>query len=159
MFNMQNPLESAMRVGKAQPARSSVVACVAKPSDGPAINGPIDISPKTDYQDMMFYAKLYEHYHDLPKYHGNAFKMELIENAKLLASKGKGILASDESNATCGKRFKSIGVENTEENRRAYRELLYSTPGLEKYIVGVIMYDETARQKTKDGVPFIKYLA
>ena len=76
---------------------------------------------------------------------GNNFKEELMANAKALSVAGKGILASDESNGTCGKRFEKIEVENTEENRRKYRELLYSTPGLEEYISGAIMYDETIR--------------
>lgn len=62
---------------------------------------------------------------------GNNYKDELMANAKLLSTPGKGILASDESNGTCGKRFEKINVENTEDNRRKYRELLYHAEGLE----------------------------
>ena len=68
-----------------------------------------------------------------------------MKNAKILSSSGKGILASDESNGTCGKRFEAIGVENTEKNRNDYRELLYTTKDLENYVSGCIMYDETIR--------------
>ncbi|HEX4300626.1 MAG TPA: class I fructose-bisphosphate aldolase [Gammaproteobacteria bacterium] len=79
---------------------------------------------------------------------------ELSNIAHKLVANNRGILAADESTSTIEKRFKSIGVENTEENRRAYREMLFATPGAEKFISGVIMYDETIRQKTKAGVPF-----
>ena len=82
-----------------------------------------------------------------------------MKNAKYLASPGKGILASDESNGTCGKRFEAIGLENSEENRRRYREMLYTTPELEKYCVGAIMYDETARQKDSNGKSFCQLQA
>ena len=68
-----------------------------------------------------------------------------MKNAKLLCAPGKGILASDESNGTCGKRFDSIGIENTESNRNAYRELLYQAEGLEKSVSGCILFDETMR--------------
>ncbi|MBU1613256.1 fructose-bisphosphate aldolase class I, partial [Patescibacteria group bacterium] len=78
--------------------------------------------------------------------------------AKLLVAPEKGILAADESTGTIGKRFAGIGVENTEENRRAYRELLLRTPEIEKYISGVIFFDETIRQSTKDDIPFTKLL-
>jgi len=71
----------------------------------------------------------------------------------------KGILAADESDGTIKKRFDSIGVESTEENRRDYRELLFRTEGAEEFISGVILFDETLRQKTSDGTPFPKYLA
>ena len=70
----------------------------------------------------------------------------------LLAS-GKGILAADESFPTIGKRFKELGIPSTEENRRAYREVLFMTPGLGESISGVILFDETIRQKTSDGIP------
>src|SRR6185295_342732 len=69
------------------------------------------------------------------------------------------ILAADESSGTIKKRFDSIKLESTEEARRTYRELLFTTPGAADYISGVIMYDETIRQKTKDGTPFSQYLA
>jgi fructose-bisphosphate aldolase class I len=72
---------------------------------------------------------------------------------------GKGILAADESSGTCETRFKSVGVECTEENRRAYRGLLFTTPGVERFLSGVILFDETLRQKTDAGVPFADYLA
>jgi fructose-bisphosphate aldolase class I len=78
--------------------------------------------------------------------------------ARALVAPGKGILAADESTGTIEKRLKSIEVESTEENRRAYREMLFTTPGLGDHISGVILYDETIRQTTKDGVPFTKVL-
>src|ERR1700681_573359 len=84
---------------------------------------------------------------------------ELSATARGLVAKGKGILAADESTSTIKKRFDSIKLESTEENRRAYREMLFTAPGAEGYISGVIMYDETMRQKTRDGVPFPTYLA
>ena len=68
-----------------------------------------------------------------------------MKNAKYLCSPGKGILATDESNPTCGKRIAAIGLDNTEENRRAWREVLYTTSDIDRYCVGAIMYDETAR--------------
>ena len=69
------------------------------------------------------------------------------------------MLAADESTGTIKKRFDSIGVESTEENRRAYRNLLFTTPGCEDYIGGVILYDETIRQAADDGTPFAELLA
>lgn len=71
------------------------------------------------------------------------FKDELIATAKKICAKGKGILAADESTGTIGSRFSGIQVENTEENRRAYRELLFTSPGIEANISGVILYEET----------------
>lgn len=79
---------------------------------------------------------------------------ELESIAHKLVADHRGILAADESTSTIEKRFKTIGVENTEENRRAYRDMLFSTPGAAKFISGVIMYDETIRQKHKDGLSF-----
>ncbi len=79
--------------------------------------------------------------------------------ARALVAKGRGILAADESAGTIKKRFDSIKLESTEENRRAYREMLFTAPGAEEYLSGVILYEETLRQKTKDGVPFAAYLA
>src|ERR1700726_2944546 len=84
---------------------------------------------------------------------------ELSTTARALVAKGRGILAADESSGTIKKRFDSIKLEATEENRRAYREMLFTAPGAQEYISGVIMYDETLRQKTKEGVPFPSYLA
>lgn len=74
-----------------------------------------------------------------------------LRSQKKVASTGRGILAMDESNATCGKRLDSIGLENTEDNRRAYRELLVSTPGLGQYISGAILFEETLYQSTSSG--------
>src|SRR5881398_3278792 len=83
---------------------------------------------------------------------------ELHETAKALVAEGKGILAADESDSTIKKRFDSIGVESTEETRRAYRELLFTTEGVEEYISGVILFDETIRQSASDGTPFPQLL-
>jgi fructose-bisphosphate aldolase, class I len=83
---------------------------------------------------------------------------ELHETAKALVAEGKGILAADESSGTIKKRFDSIGVESTEENRRFYRDLLFTTEGAEEFISGVILYDETIRQSSADGTPFPKLL-
>jgi fructose-bisphosphate aldolase class I len=79
---------------------------------------------------------------------------QLEETARALVAPGKGILAADESTGTIKKRFDSIEVESTEENRRAYRELLFTTEGAGEFISGVILYDETIRQSTADGTPF-----
>jgi fructose-bisphosphate aldolase, class I len=84
---------------------------------------------------------------------------ELEQIAQALVAEGKGILAADESDGTIKKRFDSIDVESTEDNRRAYRELLFTTEGVEDYISGVILYDETIRQKASDGTPFPELLA
>ena len=73
------------------------------------------------------------------------------EIATFIVKDGKGILAADESNPTCGKRFDSIGVESTEENRRDYREMLFRSKGMKGNIGGVILFDETLRQSAKDG--------
>ncbi len=75
----------------------------------------------------------------------------LEEIASFIVADGKGILAADESNPTCGKRFDSIGVESTEENRRDYREMLFRSKGMKSNIGGVILFDETIRQSAKDG--------
>ena len=83
---------------------------------------------------------------------------DLHETAKALVADGKGILAADESTGTIKKRFDSIGVESTEETRRAYRELLFTTEGVEEFISGVILYDETIRQSASDGTPFPELL-
>src|ERR687896_1292125 len=83
---------------------------------------------------------------------------DLSSIAQALVAEGKGILAADESSGTIKKRFDSIGVESTEENRRDYRDLLFSTEGIEEFISGVILYDETIRQSTGDGTPFAQYL-
>jgi fructose-bisphosphate aldolase class I len=83
---------------------------------------------------------------------------ELAKIAQTLVAEGKGILAADESTGTIEKRFKSIDVESSEETRRAYRELLFTTEGAAEYISGVILYDETIRQRASDGTPFPELL-
>jgi len=82
----------------------------------------------------------------------------MMETARAMVAPGKGLLAADESSGTCKKRFDSVKVECTEENRRAYREILFTTPKMADYVSGVILFDETLRQKTKDGMPFAEYL-
>jgi fructose-bisphosphate aldolase class I len=89
----------------------------------------------------------------------NPYTTELAQTARAMVAPGRGILAADESTGTIEKRFKSINVENTEENRRAYRDMLFGTRGLADHISGVILYDETLRQKTADGVPFPEFLS
>jgi fructose-bisphosphate aldolase class I len=81
---------------------------------------------------------------------------ELIFTARELVADDKGLLAMDESNPTCNKRFAKLGIPQTEEARRAYRELLVTTPDLCDSISGAILYDETIRQQTKDGTPFVR---
>ena len=84
---------------------------------------------------------------------------DLHETAEALVAEGKGILAADESDSTIKKRFDSINVESTEDNRRAYRQLLFTTDGVEEYVSGVILFDETIRQATDDRTPFPELLA
>src|SRR5215831_9475160 len=84
---------------------------------------------------------------------------DLEKTARALVAEGKGILAADESDGTIKKRFDSIGIESTEENRRGYRELLFATEGVEEFISGVILFDETIRQSASDGTPFPELLA
>ena len=84
---------------------------------------------------------------------------QLAETALAMVAAGKGIIAIDESTATIAKRFAGVGIENSEENRRAYREMLLTTPNLGNYISGAILFDETLRQSTKSGVPFARFLA
>jgi len=84
----------------------------------------------------------------------------LQDIGEAMVTPGRGILAADESTPTCAKRFESIGVESTEENRNAYRDMLLTAPGMEEYISGVIMFDETLRQSTLHGnVPFPEHLS
>jgi fructose-bisphosphate aldolase class I len=85
--------------------------------------------------------------------------MDLVATAHAMVADGKGLLAIDESTGTCQKRFAAVGVECTEETRRAYREMLLTTPGLGDHISGVILFDETLRQATAEGVPFTRVLA
>jgi fructose-bisphosphate aldolase, class I len=84
---------------------------------------------------------------------------ELESVARVLSAPGKGILAADESTGTIKRRLDSVHVESTEDTRRAYREMLFTTPGMEEYISGVILYDETLRQSAKDGTPLPQVLA
>ncbi len=86
-------------------------------------------------------------------------RTELARTARAMVAAGKGILAADESTGTIRKRLAAIEVESTEEHRRTYRELLFTAPGAAEFINGVILYDETIRQKTTDGIPFPDYLA
>ena len=86
------------------------------------------------------------------------FERELAATAAAMVAPGKGILAIDESGATIKKRFDTIGVESSTESRRAYRDLLITPNGLSQYISGVILYDETLRQATADGVPFAEFM-
>lgn len=83
---------------------------------------------------------------------------ELLNTARRLVGAGKALLAMDESSGTCNKRFATLGITQTEEKRRAYRELIVTTPGLGDSISGAILYDETIRQRTKGGLPFVEVL-
>jgi fructose-bisphosphate aldolase, class I len=83
----------------------------------------------------------------------------LQETAGALVAPGKGILAADESDATITKRFRAVGIESTPDTRRAYRELLFTTPGIAEHLSGVILFDETIRQSASDGTPFPELLA
>jgi len=83
---------------------------------------------------------------------------ELIATAKAMVAEDKGLLAIDESSATCNRRFEKQGIPQTAENRRSYRELIMTTAGLSAYISGVILYDETIRQTKKDGTSFVKVI-
>jgi fructose-bisphosphate aldolase class I len=83
-------------------------------------------------------------------------EQELRDTARALVAGGKGLLAMDESNPTCNKRFAKLGIPQTEKARRAYRELIVTTPGLGESISGAILYDETIRQQKQDGTPFVR---
>jgi len=85
--------------------------------------------------------------------------IELEATARALVTRGKGLLAADESFPTIQKRFAALNIDSTEENRRAYREVLFTTNGIENYISGVIMFDETIRQKSREGTSFIELLS
>ncbi len=87
------------------------------------------------------------------------YEQELAATAKAMVAPGKGILAADESYSTANKRFEKLGIPTTEEMRRAYREMLFTTPGIGDFFSGVILFDETIRQSTKDGTPFTKVLS
>src|SRR5213594_2328690 len=83
----------------------------------------------------------------------------LEATARALVAPGKGILAADESHPSIEKRFKAFGIESTAETRRAYRQMLFTTPGASEFISGVILFDETIRQRADDGTPFAEVLA
>ena len=83
---------------------------------------------------------------------------ELEKTARALVAPGKGILAADESFGTIGKRFEAVGIESSEDSRRAYREMLFTTPNIGEYLSGVILFEETLRQKASDGRPLAKVL-
>ena len=83
------------------------------------------------------------------------YAQELRATAKAMVASGKGILAMDESNGTCNKRFEALGISATEEYRQAYRQLILTAPNLSNYISGPILYDETIRQSTTSGIPFL----
>jgi fructose-bisphosphate aldolase class I len=85
-------------------------------------------------------------------------RQELVETANALVAGNKGLLAMDESNPTCNKRFAKLGIPQTEAARRAYRELIVTTPGLRECINGAILCDETIRQQKKGGTRFVKVL-
>src|ERR1039458_5457307 len=90
--------------------------------------------------------------------HAQMNVQQLEETARALFARDKGLLAMDESNGTCNKRFAKLGIPQTVAARRAYRELIVTTPGLGECISGAILYDETVRQQKKDGTPFIKVI-
>ena len=87
------------------------------------------------------------------------FEREMEATAKAMVAAGRGILAADESTGTIGRRFTGIKIDNTEDNRRAYRDMLFSAKGLSQYISGVILYDETIRQSGHSGAAFVELLA
>jgi fructose-bisphosphate aldolase class I len=86
-------------------------------------------------------------------------RSELQSTIEAMVQPGRGILAADESSPTIAKRFKAIGVDSTEENRRAYRRLIFSAPKLGEFISGIIFYDETLRQSAEDGTPLPQLVA
>ena len=86
-------------------------------------------------------------------------KQQLVDTARALVAGDKGLLAMDESNTTCNQRFAKLEIPQTEQARRAYRELIVTTPGLGESISGAILYDETIRQHKRDGTPFVKAIA
>ena len=83
---------------------------------------------------------------------------ELIATAQAMVAEGKGLLAMDENTPTCNQRFEKVGIPQTEETRRSYWKLIVTTPGLGKFISGVILYDETIRQSRKEGTTFVKVI-
>lgn len=90
--------------------------------------------------------------------HPDLDRHDMWNTAEAMVAEGKGILAADESTGTIAKRFAAIGVENTETNRRDYRELLFRSEGFERFVSGVILYDETLRQSAANGTPLVRLL-
>lgn len=88
----------------------------------------------------------------------NNYTQELQKTAQFMVAEGKGLLAMDESTGTCNQRFEKVGIPTTEESRRAYRELILTTPRLSDFISGAILYDETIHQATSSGIPFIQVM-
>jgi fructose-bisphosphate aldolase class I len=93
-----------------------------------------------------------------PKVYDGKYAKELVETAKAMTLPGKGLLACDESTGTVGKRLESIGLENNEDNRRIWRNLLFTTEGIEKYISGAILFEETLYQDDPNGKPFVEVM-
>src|SRR5918998_5953459 len=83
---------------------------------------------------------------------------KLEQTARELVAPGKGILAADESFGTIGKRFEALGIESSEDSRRAYREMLFTTEGIGEFLSGVILFDETLHQEASDGTPLPEVL-
>jgi len=83
----------------------------------------------------------------------------LTHTTRALVAPGKGILAADESHATIGRRFEALGIPNSEEQRRRYRQMLFTTKGVSEFVSGVILFDETIRQAADDGRSFVEVLA
>jgi hypothetical protein len=154
-----------MNANGANQRRSSVImkaaaTAEATTTDAPKVTGqPVNDHIKEGFQDMMFYHNQYFTLANVEHYTGNKYVDELMATAKMLATPGKGILASDESTGTIGKRFEQIGVENTHENRIAYRSLLFHAPEINNYISGAILYDETVRDSDESGKKFVELLS
>src|SRR6266511_7621 len=134
---------------------SPVVTRGHRRSEAPRIENRKWSGPRRE--DQVF-AKRHTSRPETTRFGGEMAASELELTARALVAPGKGILAADESDSTIKKRFDSIEVESTEENRRAYRDLLFTTEGAEEFISGVILYDETIRQSASDGTPFPKLL-
>jgi hypothetical protein len=157
MSNLGHQVNMSKQMGGTRTRSSSITMMAGSAT----VEGEAKQEVKEGHMDRVFLQQKYDnadHLDPVLKYEGLKFTEELMKNAKLLSAPGKGILASDESNGTCGKRFEAINVENTEENRRAYRELLYTVGGLEEFVSGAIMFDETIRQSDSNGTPFAKLL-
>lgn len=131
-------------------APSSVSASRSYGSWAPASVVAARVAPAAAAPNMTFEAGVFER--------TNPYAEELKKTANYIARNGKGIMASDESNSTTGKRLAMVDLENTETNRRRWRELLYTAPDLGQYISGCIMFEETLFQATADGTPFVDVL-